>query len=213
MNFLKTALATAAIAASFGVSAQVTGSLGGGTGTFLSLSAPQACTAMTPCTLGPGIGTIVGGTTYMADQPFADIPAGAVFQGRFLAAGPTPTEPSTLTFSGAGLSYISFLWGSPDTYNRLTVNSTGGSQMFTAVGLGFPVTNGDQSFSQYVEFTANAGVMITSLVFSNMPSINAFETANYSITRAIPEPETYALMLAGLGALGFVARRRKQRAA
>lgn len=28
---------------------------------------------------------------------------------------------------------------------------------------------------------------------------------------AIPEPETYAMLLAGLGVLGFAARRRKQR--
>ena len=31
-----------------------------------------------------------------------------------------------------------------------------------------------------------------------------------NITPAIPEPETYAMMLAGLGLLGFVARRRRQ---
>jgi hypothetical protein len=32
-----------------------------------------------------------------------------------------------------------------------------------------------------------------------------------SINAAVPEPETYALMLAGLGAMGYVARRRKSR--
>jgi len=33
---------------------------------------------------------------------------------------------------------------------------------------------------------------------------------DFAVTRAVPEPETYALMMAGLGLMGFVARRRKQ---
>lgn len=34
-----------------------------------------------------------------------------------------------------------------------------------------------------------------------------------TVTAPVPEPETYAMMLAGLGLLGFMARRRKQQAA
>ena len=35
-------------------------------------------------------------------------------------------------------------------------------------------------------------------------------TGAIGVTAAVPEPETYALFLAGLGAMGFVARRRQK---
>ena len=171
---------------------------------------PALCTLATPCTLGGVVNaSIVGGTILNSDQPFADIPKGAIAGGNFLSAGPTTTQDSTIQFDG-GLSYVSFLWGSPDLYNALTVKTTAGDVPFTASGLGFSVTNGDQSFSTYVQFTANAGVAIKGLVFSNVPSVDAFEVANFNVTAAVPEPETYVLMLAGLGAVGFMNRRRRK---
>lgn len=204
MKTTKILLAAAALCASMAANAAVTGSLGGGSGTFLQLS--------TAGLSGGSVATLSGGTVYTQDQPFADIPAGGIFGGNFLAAGPTSGAPATLSFTGTGVDYISFLWGSPDTYNALTVTSTGGFvQTFSAMSLGFAVTNGNQSFSQYVQFSGLAGSKITALSFDNIPSTDAFETANYSVTTPVPEPETYALLLAGLGAVAFVARRRRNK--
>ena len=44
---------------------------------------------------------------------------------------------------------------------------------------------------------------------------NLFDTSlvQGTITDPVPEPETYAMLLAGLGLLGFVARRKTQHAA
>jgi len=47
-------------------------------------------------------------------------------------------------------------------------------------------------------------------VYNSADTITA--STNFTVN-AIPEPETYAMMLAGLGLMGFVARRRKQKVA
>jgi len=193
----------AALLASTGAHAQIAGSLGTSAGPFTSLSAAGLA--------GGSVATLSGGTVYTSDQPFADIPAGGIFGNTFLAAGPTSGSTATLTFT-PGYSYLSFLWGSPDTYNSLTVTSSlGAVQTFTAAALGFAVTNGNQAFSQYVQFsTLGAGEYISSVVFSNSPSQDAFEAANFRVT-AVPEASTWAMLVLGVGAVGGAMRRRRVR--
>ncbi len=70
---------------------------------------------------------------------------------------------------------------------------------------GVPSFNDDWTPS--VSFNVAAG---GSLLFA-LASTNAdqFYVSGMTVTAAIPEPETYAMLLAGLGLLGFAARRRK----
>ena len=172
--------------------------------TQITLSSTGAHTG----TLG-GIATIAGGSVLSGDFVYADMQAfGTPFGGTYLAAGPTATNPSVLSFNSP-VSFVSFLWGSPDTYNTLTVTTNLGSYTYVpggVNGLNFSSTNGSQSYAQYAGFTAGVGESISTLMFASTQ--DAFEAANFSIS-PVPEPETYALMLGGLGLLGFVARRRK----
>lgn len=156
------------------------------------------------------LATLVGGTVYTQDMPFADIPKGGIFGGNFLAVGPTAGQPATLTFTQP-VNLFGFLLGSPDAYNQLTITSTTGSYVFSPSMLGLP-TNGDQTVSRYVNFgTTSAGERILSATFNNVPAIDAFETANFSagIAAAVPEPAAWAMMILGVGAIGFAMRRQK----
>jgi hypothetical protein len=71
--------------------------------------------------------------------------------------------------------------------------------------------------TQYL--SSGAGNVVLSLINRNTNrggndfAIDDVFFGTQSIVNTIPEPETYAMLLAGLGLLGFVARRRKQQAA
>jgi hypothetical protein len=141
-----------------------------------------------------------------AAQPPNDLTA-------FYSVGVTNGQitPGVATFSG-GLSYFGFYMGSPDAYNSVvftmgdqsTVTLTG-SQIAT---LGSVSSNGDQSVGLYVNAWAGEGAKFTSVAFHSTGQ-DAFESDNHAFIAAVPEPETYAMLLAGLGLLGFMLRRKQ----
>ncbi len=151
----------------------------------------------------PGVG-LTGDGIYLAPGISAQPQKGAV-SGNDKWASVAGGHAASISFA-AGTGYVGFLWGSVDSYNTVTfhdgasliasyIGGTGG----LAAGQ-VPVGNGDQSVAQYLNFWAPS---ITLVAFAS--SNNAFEIDNVS---AVPEPESYALMLAGLAGIGLMVRRR-----
>lgn len=129
----------------------------------------------------------------------------------FTVGGSVPNAPSpgAVTF-GFLASYFGFYGGSPDTYNGLQFfNGETLVKTITGAEIANPIpANGDQSKGYYFNITAtNSSEYFDSVHF--LSSSAAFETDNHAVLAAVPEPETYAMMMAGLSVMGFVARRRK----
>jgi hypothetical protein len=195
MKFARLVLCASALAMPMSANALVSG-LGGG-GPILTLTSAGLD--------GGAAATLSGGTVYSSDQAFASLPLGTV--GNFLAAGPSSGAIALLTFA-PGTDYLSFLWGSPDVRNRLTLTTTGGAFVFSPVGMGFSETAGNQSFAQQVYFIAGPGEFILTARFANAQAIDAMEVSNFSIT-PVPEPASWALMIGGFAIAGAAMRRRR----
>lgn len=110
---------------------------------------------------------------------------------------------ATITFDTLMRS-ISFNWGSLDQYNTLTIHWSGGDEVIIpnpADGNQFsPGTNG------LFYAKVGAGESISGLTFAS--SQNSFEIDDISGS-AVPEPATWAMMIAGFGLAGAAIRRRR----
>ncbi|MYM21146.1 PEP-CTERM sorting domain-containing protein [Duganella sp. FT135W] len=115
---------------------------------------------------------------------------------------------SSVTFGGLGVSYFGFYMSSPDTYNTVTFYTSAGAETITGTqmaGKAGVAVDGNQGVGFYMNFYSAAP--ITKVTFSS--NQDAFETDNHSYIAAVPEPETYAMLLAGLGLVSVAARRRR----
>lgn len=123
-------------------------------------------------------------------------------------AGNTPTETATgeIVLATGSLLPGSFISTAPDAAGSFFANA--------GAKLSFNVAPGAAGFFQ----SPNPFYNMAMTSFTNTPSqIQAFDGGfrirqgggSVNFVSTVPEPETYALLLAGLGVVGFVARRRR----
>lgn len=154
--------------------------------------------------LAAAIAMVAGGASaanYTLDDLSADSPVS--FRGKT-----TGSFDDMLSFNliGAGADYVGFL-----------TSTFSGSK---TIGNFSAVLSGPGGYSSSWTYSADADVQTLKGTASFL-SAGAYTlhvtgigqpkdtyTLDMSVS-AVPEPETYALMLAGLGALGFIAKRRK----
>jgi len=154
-------------------------------------------------------GSNVGGGITAAE--IAAVTANASFLNSFVGAG------GGLFSQANGYDWLSAL------LPNVTVNDlqTTGLSLTAAGASAFPgLTNADLSAGPYHENFTNIGnlpVLATGIgAFSSLNVILGAATGSITdpgtppVTPAIPEPSTYALMLAGLASVGWMARRRRR---
>jgi hypothetical protein len=144
---------------------------------------------------------VIDGSGLKGDSYFtADGAAGVKFSFDAGVLGTLPTSAGLVwTDGGAGTS-VTFSAFGPD-----------GSLLFTTTQSGFADNSNDGETAEDRFFGIQNAAGISAIFMSNASGGMEVDHLQYgAAVAAVPEPETYALFLAGLGVVGFVARRRRQ---
>lgn len=117
---------------------------------------------------------------------------------------------ATATFESSRLlSVFSLFMGSPDTYNHIEFFGTNGyHETLSGSDMFLGDTNQSWSWGKRVNFDFG-GYNVNRIVLSS--SGNSFEVDNAAgaFQAGVPEPATWALMIIGFGAAGYMIRRRR----
>lgn len=107
----------------------------------------------------------------------------------------------------APAGYVAYtFWGQ----NTQSVYQQGSTATFSLTLANVSVGSNTVGISSYYGFsTPPTGQAYTTNEYGNYTT---FTTHAVSAVAAVPEPETYAMLLAGLGAVGMIARRRRRQA-
>ena len=159
----------------------------------MKLNSLIAASAIALCGFGASADTIYG--AHSGSPSFTDLSIGTIhiaglsnLVGSFSAADSVTFNPFTFT-----LQAVTFSSGTVGSLTDLDVSAAGFSFQNVAAGDYLVKASG----------TLSGG--------ATLPNV-AFISANYTVT-AVPEPESYAMLLAGLGLMGAIARRRNNKAA
>jgi hypothetical protein len=120
-------------------------------------------------------------------------------------------SPSTPVAGVGGFFFGSDLFGFSTQASYLTLSATDSTGATLTYTLDAPQLN------SFVGFVSTGNLVSFSVTAGDQPGVWA--TVNdlhlsgaAAVTTPVPEPETYGMMLAGLGVLGFIARRKRNQA-